>query len=124
MLPYGNLQSVTTIKYTDTASSQSTWSDAEYNEDLNSDPGRVVLEYGYTWPTTTLHPQNPIEIEFVCGYGDSSSDVDEMIRHGIKIIIDDLYNDRGDILKGISSTNLNTSKSILFPLKLHQRPTE
>lgn len=124
VLPYGQLQSVTSIKYTDTASAQSTWSAAEYNTDTDSDPGRVTLEYGYTWPTTTLHPQNPIEIEFVCGYGDSGSDVDSMIKHGIKVIIDDLYNNRGNILAGISSDNLQISANILSPLRIYEEPTQ
>lgn len=69
VLPFGKLQSVTHVKYTDTAGDQTTWSTDEYNTDTNSDPGRITLEYGYSWPSAALHPQNPIEIQFVCGYG-------------------------------------------------------
>ncbi len=115
VLPFGQLQSVTSIKYTDTAASQTTWSDTEYNTDTDADPGRVTLEYGYTWPTVTLHPQNPIVIEFVCGYGDSGGDVEDMIKHAIKVMIDDLYNNRGDILVGISAQNLKASGDLLMP---------
>jgi len=68
-LPFGNLASVTHVKYTDTAGTQTTWSDDYYNVDTYGDLGRIVLEYGYNWPTTTLNPNNPIEIQFVCGYG-------------------------------------------------------
>jgi uncharacterized phiE125 gp8 family phage protein len=69
LLPFGKLESVTHIKYTDTAGDQTTWSTDEYNVDTDRELGRVTLEYGYSWPTASLHPQNPIEIQFVCGYG-------------------------------------------------------
>ena len=101
ILPYGKVQSnVTHVKYTDTASSQSTWDTDEYNTDTDSDPGRVVLEYGYSWPTTTLHPQNPIEIQFVCGYGDNSDDVPTPIIHAMLIRISDLYENRESFVLG------------------------
>ena len=69
ILPFGKLSSVTHVKYTDTDSSQTTWSTDEYNVDTDRELGRVQLEYGYPWPTVSLHPKNPIEVQFVCGYG-------------------------------------------------------
>jgi len=68
-IPFGKLQSVTHIKYTDSDSTQTTWDSGEYIVDVSSDPGRVVLGYGESWPSATLYPSNPIEIQFVCGYG-------------------------------------------------------
>ena len=94
ILPKGQLQSVTHIKYTDTAGTQSTWSNTEYNYDTYRDPGHVTLEYGYTWPSTTLHPQSPIEITFVCGYGDNKNDVPEPIRQAILFMAAQLYENR------------------------------
>jgi uncharacterized phiE125 gp8 family phage protein len=69
VLPFGQLQSVTHVKYTDVDSTQTTWDTDEYGVDIYSDPGRIVLGYGYPWPSVSLHPQNPIEVQFVCGYG-------------------------------------------------------
>lgn len=68
-LPFGNLASVAQVYYTDTDYTKNTFSTDYYNVDISSDPGRIVLEYGDTWPTETLSPENPIEIEFTCGYG-------------------------------------------------------
>ena len=65
-----------------------------------------------------------IVIEFVCGYGDDGSDVEEMIRHAIKVMIDDLYNNRGDILVGITSQNLKAAGDLLMPHRLHNVPTQ
>jgi len=73
LLPFGKLQSVTHVKYTDTAGDQTTWYDADTTTyadiDTDRELGRIQLAYGYSWPTASLHPQNPIEIQFVCGYG-------------------------------------------------------
>ncbi len=69
-MPFGKLQSVTHLKYTDSTGVQSTVSSSDYIVDVDSDPGRVVLAYNETWPTATLYPSNPIEIQFTCGYGD------------------------------------------------------
>jgi uncharacterized phiE125 gp8 family phage protein len=126
VLPFGQLQSVTSIKYTDTGSTQTNWttvSPAEYNTDIASDPGRVTLEYGYPWPEYSLHPQNPIEIEFLCGYGTAGSDVEEMILHGIKIAIDDLYNHRGDIMVGVITKDMKVLYDLLYPYRIHGEPT-
>lgn len=68
-LPFGQLQSVTSIKYKDTDGTEYTMDSGDYTVDADSDPGRVVLDYGESWPSATLHPSNPIYIEFVCGYG-------------------------------------------------------
>jgi len=68
-LPFGNLASVAQVYYTDTDYTQNTFSTDYYNVDTSSEPGRIVLEYGDNWPTASLSPENPIEIEFTCGYG-------------------------------------------------------
>ena len=94
VIPYGQLQSVTHVKYTDTASAQTEWSNTEYNFDIVSDPGRVILEYGYTWPSASLHPENPIVIRFVCGYGTAKADVPEPIRQAILFYAAQLYENR------------------------------
>lgn len=67
-LPFGQLQSVTHVKYTDSDGAESTLSTEDYIVDTDSDPGRVILAYGESWPTVTLYPSNPIEIQFVCGF--------------------------------------------------------
>lgn len=69
-LPFGKLQSVTSLKYTDVDGDESTMTASEYIVDIISDPGRLVLADGETWPSDNLYPSNPIKIEFVCGYGD------------------------------------------------------
>lgn len=112
VLPYGNLQSVTSVKYTDTAGDQSTFSSDNYIVETGSEPGRIVLGYGKNWPGGALYPSNPIEIVFTCGYGDEGTDVDSLIIHAIKIMIADLYEHREDVIVGAVSKNLQAARAL------------
>lgn len=94
-LPFPPLQSVSSIKYTDSDDTETTWTATYYEVDTDSEPGRVLLAYGETWPSATLHPKNPIEIEYVAGYdGDGGSPEDlaanipERIKTAIKFDIE------------------------------------
>jgi len=66
-LPYGQLKSVSSIKYTDTSNVQTTWDAANYIV-RTGDYGLVSLAYEKSWPDVDLYPVNPIEITFICGY--------------------------------------------------------
>lgn len=68
ILPFGQLKSVTHVKYTDTDGTENTFSSSYYAVDTDDEPGRIVLNYGQAWPSVTLAPKNPIEVQFVCGY--------------------------------------------------------
>jgi len=118
IMPYGNLQSVTSIKYKDTDGTQSTWSSSYYIVDTDEEPGRVVLAYGESWPTTTLYPTNPIEIIYSCGYGAYAGNVPEPIRQAIKIYAADLFENRESIVIGASTAKLRTIEALLWPYKL------
>jgi len=67
-LPYPPLRSVEFIKYTDTAGIVTTLATTEYDVDLSSEPGRIMLGYDKSWPTADLYPLNPIQIRFKVGY--------------------------------------------------------
>jgi len=68
-MPYGKLQSVTSIKYKDSSATEYTMDAGDYIVDADSDPGRIVLDYVAVWPSETLSTSNPIYIEYACGYG-------------------------------------------------------
>jgi len=122
-LPFGKLQTGTApiVTYTDTAGDDTIWSTDEYNVDNDSEPGRIVLEYGYSWPTAALHPQNPIVVEFVCGYGVAGSNVDPMIKHAIKLAIADSYEVRETEIVGVGTIilKLKTIENLLIPKTLY-----
>ena len=70
VIPFGNLQSVTSVKYKDSDGTETTLTvTTEYLVETNGEGcGRIVLPYGCSWPSATLYPSNPITIEFVCGW--------------------------------------------------------
>ena len=131
-MPFGQLQSVTSVYYTNSAGTQvtsfsdtSTTTTDDYDVDINSDPGRIILEYGDGWPSATLWPMNPIQIEFVCGYGGaaatataSQTAVPTMIKHAMRLIISDLYEVRGTEVEGMPIQKLRTVETLLLPYKL------
>ena len=122
VLPFGKLQSVTSIKYKDDTGAELTWDSGEYIVDIDSDPGEVVLGYDEVYPTVTLYPSNPITIEFVCGYGTAGSDVESAIQHAIKLTISDLYENRETVVitGNVQLIELPTIKNLLTPFKIFE----
>ena len=93
-LPWPPLQSVSSIKYYDTEGVESTLHDSNYYVDTNSQPGRLSLNYGKSWPTTALRPTNGVCVTFVCGYGDTAADVPVKVLYGMKLLIGHYYENR------------------------------
>ena len=120
-VPFGDLQSVTAVKYTDSDEVQSTMSSAEYLVDTDSVPGRIVLGYGESWPSVTLSPSNPIEVEFLTGYGDDVGDIPMPIQHAIKQLCSQHYEHRQpqEITNMINVHSLDfATKTLLYPYRV------
>uniref|UniRef100_A0A6M3JW91 Putative head-tail connector n=1 Tax=viral metagenome TaxID=1070528 RepID=A0A6M3JW91_9ZZZZ len=100
-LPFGNLQSVTHLKYTDSDGDQTTMTvTTEYLVETNGDQyGRIVLPYAETWPSFTAYTSNPIVCRFVCGWT-AASLIPTRIRTAVKMIAAKLYESRGDDIIG------------------------
>jgi uncharacterized phiE125 gp8 family phage protein len=102
-LPMPPLQSVTSVKYLDAAGVEQTLvENTDYLVDSYSEPARITLAYGATWPPT--YPVvNAVRIQFVSGYGVADSDVPESIRHWILLFIGALYENReSDIISNVA----------------------
>jgi len=120
-VPFGDLQSVTAVKYTDADEAQSTMSASEYLVDTDSVPGRIVLGYGESWPSVTLSPRNPIEIEFTTGYGDDVTDIPMTIIHAMKMLCSQHYEHREpqEITNMINIHSLDfATKTLLYPFRV------
>lgn len=93
-IPLPPLQSITTLKYTDTVGVQQTLASTEYTVDIKSTPGRVVPAFGKFWPSTQCDTPNAVEIRFVAGYGALAAAVPAEIRSWIKQAAGFLYENR------------------------------
>lgn len=99
-LPLPPLQSVTSVKYDDTAGVEQTISASNYYVDSDSEPGWVVPLSTFSWPTP-LDAANAVRVVFVAGYpADSSSPPDLTanipfnIKAGIMLLVANLFEHR------------------------------
>lgn len=88
------LSSVTSVTYYDTDDTVATFASANYFVDSVSEPGRICLNYGKSWPSTTLRPYNGVCVEFVCGYGVTSASVPAMTKAAMLLLLGHLYENR------------------------------
>jgi uncharacterized phiE125 gp8 family phage protein len=126
-LPFGNLQSVTSatidgvngIKYLDDDGDEAAWNSDEYIVGTDYQKGRITLGNGYTWPNETLYPSNPIEIEFLCGYG-LAADVPGQIKHAMKIILGEMFENREASVVGTIYASIDTVNDLLSDYRLNE----
>ena len=105
-IPLPPLQSVSSVKYYGTDDTEYTFSSDYYLVDVKSEPGRVCLDYGQSWPSTTLRPYNGVCVTFVAGYGDAASEVPAKIRQAMLLLIGHLYENREQVVVGVVPTEI------------------
>lgn len=110
-IPYGTLQSVTSISYYDTANVLQTWSASNYQVDTGSVIGNVSTVYGVTYPST-YERYDAVKVRFVCGYGTDPADVPETTRLGVLLLIKEWYDKRGQ------DVNLDAAEMLLYPQRI------
>lgn len=85
----GKLQSVATVKYTDTAGVQQTLDAAEYQVNTKTTPGEIRPAWSKSWPSIRS-VDNAVEIRAVVGYGDAE-DVPEPIRAWMRLMVAHMF---------------------------------
>jgi uncharacterized phiE125 gp8 family phage protein len=116
-MPFAPLQSVTHIKYIDIDGTEQTLSSSIYTVDNKSQPGRIALAYGQSWPSGR-DVINSVNIRFIAGYG-TPEDVPEDFAHAIKIMIAHLYEHREPIIVGAAISNVpDSAEALLWPYRV------
>jgi len=112
-VPFGNLQTVSYLKYTDSDGTITTMTEGtDYIVETNGEGcGRIVLPYSVSWPSFTAYPSNPIVLRFVCGWADAD-EVPKMLKSAIKLIGTDLYENREGQMWGIAGSNYQDNKTL------------
>jgi uncharacterized phiE125 gp8 family phage protein len=108
-MPFGQLQSVTHVKYTDTSGTQTTFSADYWEVSTARDPGVLALSYNQSWPSTTLRVLDPIEIQFVCGWTTAAYAPYE-IQAAILLVATHFYENRSAV--GVGDSAVVTSKQV------------
>lgn len=105
-IPLPPLQSVTHIKYYDTAGVQQTWAAASYVVHIEGGHGFVELATGYDWPQTQSDRSNPVTVRIVCGYGAAAA-VPNRIKQACLLLVGDGYAFRETTITGTISSSID-----------------
>jgi uncharacterized phiE125 gp8 family phage protein len=119
-IPFGNLQSVTSVKYKDSDATETTLTEnTDYLVECNEDQtGNIVLPYGESWPSFTAYPSKPITIKFVCGWTTAAL-VPYSIKAALKLICADMYENReGKALTSFDYKENRTIDALLINYRL------
>jgi len=114
-IPLPMLQSVTSVLYYDTSATEAEFSSDDYNVDIYGIPGKIVLTYGDSWPSTTLRTVNGVVIQYKCGFGLAVS-VPEDYKTAIKMTLAEMYENREQSITGtiITDVPLGAKQLLMF----------
>ena len=103
MLPRPPCASVTSVKYIDQAGVEQTLAAATYllNKVSKTNPAKVTLAHGSTWPAVRNRQYNTVTIEYVAGYA-SADNVPEDYKQVIRAKVGAMAEHREDVVIGIS----------------------
>jgi uncharacterized phiE125 gp8 family phage protein len=114
-LPRPPLQSVAWVQYRDQSGIEYTLDPPAYVVDSRSEPGRIVLASGQSWPPVTLYPAGAITVRFTAGYGDAAA-VPQRVRQAILLLVGHWYANREAVLIGSISKEIEMSVHALLSL--------
>lgn len=114
ILPYPLLQAVTSVQYYDNTNTLVTLVTTVYELDNRSQPGRICLAEGESWPDTFTR-KNAVIVTYTAGFG-AANDVPDDIKAAILLIVGHLYENKQDVITGtiVSEVPL-ASRYILQP---------
>ena len=118
LLPRPPLVSVSSLAYVDGDGVTQTWASSNYRVDSNSEPARLTLAYGVSWPTPR-DVSNAVTVTYVAGYGAATA-VPTAIRQAILLLVGDWFTNREAQVVGTVVGRLGFSvEALLSPYRVH-----
>ena len=102
-IPRGNLQTVDSVTYKNSAGVTTTLSADEYVVSTRGILGKIVPAYGKVFPSFIPFPLDAIIITFTCGYG-TAEDVPETAIQSLKLLISHWFTHRIPLDQAMSNT--------------------
>lgn len=112
-LPLGELQSVSSIKYTGAAGAEQTWAAADYRVDEMKEPALVWPAYGEIYPITR-YEDAAVRVRYTCGYGAKHTNVPALLREAMLLVVGHLYVNREAVVTGTIASELPLSARHIF----------
>lgn len=100
-LPFGKIQSVSGVGWIDSEGTEHAVDSSLYSAVTGDGVGMVLCDTDEisgdigTGETASVWP---CYVEFVCGYGDTPESIPASIRHALKLIVTDLYENREPVM--------------------------
>lgn len=91
------IQSLTSVTYVDYAGATQTLATTFYTSDILSEPARIVLNDGQSWPTTYVQP-HPITVQFVAGW--TAVTAPPVLKHVLRLLVGHWYAMREPVVVG------------------------
>ena len=115
-LPRPPLVSVTSIQYVDTNGVTQTLAPSVYTVISDKEVAEIVEADSQCWPNTKEVP-NAVTITYLAGYGTNAGSVPVNIRHAIKAMVMDLYENRGSKTE-LRLTDNDVVDRLLWPYRV------
>ena len=112
LLPTPPLISVASVKYYDAADVQQTLAASTYQVDAASEPGRLALADGQSWPTPDVR-LNAVTIRFTAGWADRSQ-VPADIKSALLLLIGHWFAHRETVIVGQTPAELPMATTALL----------
>lgn len=118
-VPKAKLSSVTSIAYLDVDGASQTLATSVYQEDANSQPGRIALKWNQAWPSVRGGGViDVVTVTFVAGYGAASA-VPAPIKHAISLLVGHWHANRESVVTGVVAKEVpQTVEMLLWPYRL------
>ena len=91
ILPFGQLQSVVSIKYNDEDGAEQTVSADDYLVyGVGTDDGKILIPSDSDFDCPSLYEKDPITVTFICGYGTTAASIHPPILSAIKLMVEEM----------------------------------
>jgi uncharacterized phiE125 gp8 family phage protein len=117
-LPGGNLGAITSVVYVDADGAEQTLDADTYEADTVSVPGRLLLAYDESWPSTRSQ-WNAVRVRYTVGW--AVADVPAPIKQALLLLVAQLYEHRVPEITGtIVSPVRFAVDALLSPYRLNE----
>jgi len=122
------LLDILSVTYTDSDGNATVWPSTEYELDVVSRPGRLVLSYNKSWPSFTPKASNAIRIIYTAGARDTpveDLEQENSVKYAMLLLVGGMYSNREG--EQIPDRNVMDTISLRYGVeayisKLHVRP--
>ena len=113
-IPYGALQSITSVAYLDENGDPQVMDAADYTVDITEEPAQIISDEA--WPTTDANVSAAVTVVFVSGYGALWTDLPPSLHAAFLLMVEHLWSNRGPAVIGRTISSMPLSVASLLDI--------